>query len=114
MQAIEEGGMMPITQRDRRRMCEEIRKSIIDMASSSKGGMLCFSTRQIVGRGWESQMLGRYLARMYMWLPLSRRPVVIKNGKKGRRIYCIERAQAESLAEELFEVCIKLISYIDG
>lgn len=106
--------MMPITQRDRRRMCEEIRKSIIDMASSSKGGMLCFSTRQIVGRGWESQMLGRYLARMYMWLPLSRRPVVIKNGKKGRRIYCIERAQAESLAEELFEVCIKLISYIDG
>jgi len=105
--------MVTIAQMNRRRMCEEIKKSIIDMASSSKGGMLCFSTRQIVGRGWESQMLGRYLSRIYMWLPLSRRPKVIKNGKKGRRIYCIERAQAELLAEELFEACMKLISYIE-
>jgi hypothetical protein len=114
MQALEEGLMMGTEQINRRRMCEEIKRSITDMASSSKGGMLCFSTRQIVGRGWESQMLGRYLSRMYLWLPPSKRPAVIKNGKKGRRIYCIERAQAESLAEELFEACIKLISYIEG
>ncbi len=103
--------MMRIEQMNRRRMCKEIKRSIIDMASSSKGGMLCFSTRQIVGRGLESQMLGRYLSRMYLWLPPSKRPVVIKNGKKGRRIYCIERAQAETVAEELFEACIKLINY---
>jgi len=105
--------MMTITQRDRKRMCEEVKKTIMDMASSSKGGILCFSTRQIVGRGWESQMLGRYLSRIYKWLPLSRRPAVIKIGKKGRRIYCIERTQAKMLAEELFEACIKLISYIE-
>jgi hypothetical protein len=113
MQALGEGWMMRIEQMNRRRICEEIKRYIIDMASSSKGGMLCFSTRKIVGRGWESQMLGRYLSRMYLWLPPNKRPAVIKNGKKGRRIYCIERAQAESLAEELFEACIKLISYIE-